>query len=93
MLGWIYLILFGLQVFWLIRVCIRKEKLWPVLTVNGLSVVLSAFLLWYFDTLPGYGMMPGFAYFPEVFASLLAAAAFTVLTLVTLLCLLLRKHK
>ena len=93
MIGWIYLILFAAQVLWLIRTCVRKERLWLVLTVNVLSVVLSVFLLWYFDTLPGYGMMPGFAYFPEVFASLLAAAAFTVLTIATLLCRLLRKRK
>lgn len=93
MLGWIYLVLFVLQVGFLIRTCRRKGKFWPVLTVNILSVVLSAFLLWYFDTLPGYGMMPGFAFFPEVFASLCAAAAFTVLVFVTLLCWLLKTHK
>ena len=93
MLGWIYLILFILQVFWLIRVSIRKEKFWPVLITNVLFIVLSVILLWYFDTLPGYGLMPGFAFFPEVFASLCAAAAFALLTFVTLLCWLLRKHK
>ena len=93
MLGWIYLILFALQVLWLIRTCIRKRKFWPVLTANALSIVLSVFLLWYFDTLPGFGLIPGFAFFPEVFASLCAAAAFTVLSFVTLLCWLLRKHK
>jgi hypothetical protein len=64
-----------------------------VLTVNVLSAALSAVLLWYYDTLPGYGIMPGFAYFPEVFASLCAAAAFVLLTIVTLLCWLIRNHK
>lgn len=93
MLGWLYVILFILQVFWLIRVCCRKGKYWPVLLGNVLSAALSVFLLWYFDTLPGYGMMPGFAFFPEVFASLCAAAAFTVLSFVTLLIWLLRMHK
>ena len=58
MLSWIYLLLFALQVFWLIRTCRRKGKFWPVLTVNFLSAAISGFLLWYFDTLPGYGMMP-----------------------------------
>ena len=93
MLSWIYFLLFALQVFWLIRTCVRKGKFWPVLTVNILSAAISGFLLWYFDTLPGYGMMPGFAFFPEVFASLCAAAAFLLLTFVTLLCWLLRLHK
>ena len=93
MLGWMYVFLFGAELFLLIRTCRRKLRFWPVLTVNLLTVALSVFLLWYFDTLPGYGMMPGFAFFPEVFASLCAAAAFTLLTFVTLLCRLLRKHK
>ena len=93
MLKWCYFLLFALEVFWLIRTCFRKGKFWPVLTVNGMSAALSAFLLWYFDTLPGYGMIPGFAFFPEVFASLCAAAAFTLLFFVTLLCWLLRLHK
>ena len=93
MLGWIYAGLFGLELFWLIRTCRRKLRFWPVLAGNLLTAVLSVFLLWYFDTLPGYGMMPGFAFFPEVFASLCAAAAFALLTFVTLLCWLLRKHK
>jgi len=93
MLKWCYILLFAVEVLWLVHTCRRKGKFWPVLTVNVLSAVLSGFLLWYFDTLPGFGMMPGFAYFPEVFASLCAAAAFTLLAFVTLLCWLLRMHK
>ena len=93
MIGWIYLILFGAELFWLIRSCIRKGKFWPVLTANVLSAIVSAVAMWYFDTLPGYGIMPGFAFFPEVFASLCATAAFVVLSVVTLLCWLLRLHK
>ena len=93
MLGFLYVLLFAAELGWLIRSFRVKARFWPVITANLLSIALSVFLLWYFDTLPGYGMMPGFAFFPEVFASLCALAAFTVLTLVTLLCLLLRKHK
>jgi len=93
MLGWIYGILFFLEVFWLVRTGRRKKRVWPVLVCNVLSVGLSLVLLWYYDTLPGFGMMPGFAYFPEVFCSLCAAAAFAVLTLVTLLYWLFRGNK
>lgn len=93
MLGWIYSILFALQVFWLIRSCIRKKKIWPVALVSLLSALLAAFGVWYFDNLPGYGFMPGLAFFPEFFYSLCAAGAFLLLTFVSLLCLLLRKHK
>jgi hypothetical protein len=93
MLGGIYVILFVLQVFWLIRVLRKKKQVGFVLMGNILSVALSVILMWYFDTLPGFGMFPGFAFFPEVFYSLCAIAAFTVLTFVTLLCWLLRMHK
>ena len=93
MLGWIYVILFALQVFWLARALRKKKRVGPVLVGNILSIGLSVFLMWYFDTLPGFGMFPGFAFFPEVFYSLCAIVAFTVLTCVTLLCWLLRMHK
>lgn len=93
MLGWIYGIFFVLQVFLLTRSCRRGGKLGWLLAGNLLSVAVSAFLLWYFDTLPGFDMIPGFAYFPEVFASLCAAAAFGLLAVVTLLCLVLRRRK
>ena len=91
MLGWIYILFFLLQVFGLIRACVKKRSLKLLLIGNILSVLLSCFLLWYFDTLPGFGMMPGFAYFPEVFTSLCAGVAFAVLTLVTALIALIRK--
>ena len=93
MLGWIYIFLFALQVFWLIRSCIRKKRIWPVILCSLVSALAAAFGVWYFDNLPGYGFMPGLAFFPEFFYSLCAAAAFALLTLVGLLCLLLRKHK
>ena len=93
MLGWIYILVFALEVFWLIRCCVRKKRIWPVALCSLLSALLAAFGVWYFDNLPGYGFMPGLAFFPEFFYSLCAAAAFGVLSLVALLCLLLRKHK
>lgn len=86
MLGWFYVLFFALQVFLLIRSFRAKRGLGKLVILNLVSVLLACFLLWYFDTLPGYGMMPGFAFFPEVFYSLCAAAVFAVLTLVTFLC-------
>ena len=93
MLGWIYFVVFALQVFWLIKACLKKRSLKLLLVGNVFSILLSGFLLWYFDTLPGFGMMPGFAYFPEVFASLCAIVAFTVLTVITFFCRLYRRKK
>lgn len=93
MLGCFYLLFFVLQVFLLIRGCRAKRGLGLVLILNIFSIVLSCFLLWYFDTLPGYGMMPGFAFFPEVMYSLCAAVLFAVLTLVAFLLWLYHKKK
>ena len=93
MLGWIYIVLFAAQVFLLIRCCRRHGRIWLVAAGNLITACLAAFGVWYFDNLPGYGFMPGLAFFPEFFYSLCAAAAFTVLTLVSLLCCLIRMHK
>lgn len=93
MLGWFYLLFFALQVFLLIRSFRRKSGLGKLLILNIFSIVLACFTLWYFDTLPGYGMMPGFAFFPEVMYSLMAAVAFAVLLLVTFLCRLYQRKK
>lgn len=88
-----YIVLFALQVFWLVSACRKHKKIWPVMVCNVLSIGLSLGLLWYFDNLPGYGMMPGLSYFTEVFTSLIAAAAFCVLTLVTFFCWLYNRKK
>ena len=93
MVLWIYTGLFALELFWLVRSCIRKGRIWPVAMCNLLSALAAAFGVWYFDNLPGYGFMPGLAFFPEFFYSLCAAAAFTVLTLISFLCWLLSRNQ
>lgn len=93
MLGWFYLILLAVQIFLLVRSCRARKGVGKVLILNICAIALSCFLLWYFDTLPGFGMMPGFAYFPEVLYSLIAAFVYAILTLVTFLCWLYRRKK
>ena len=93
MLAWVYAILFAAEVFLLVRNLRKNKGLGIALILNALTTALAVFLMWYYDTLPGYGIMPGFAYFPEVFHSLCAAAVFTVLTFVTLLIWLMKKYK
>ena len=93
MLAVIYIAIFALQLFLLIR-CFRRRTGWgKLLLLNIGATVLACTLGWYFDTLPGYGMMPGWAYFAEVFYSLCAALVFGIQSLVTTLGLLLRKKK
>lgn len=93
MLVWIYAVSFVLQLAWLILACRKHRKIWPVLICSFLSAGVAAFLTWYFDALPGFGLMPGLAYFPEFFFSLCAAAAFALLTLAAFLCMLYHKKK
>ena len=91
MLAVIYVLLFLLQLFLLVR-CFRRRSGWgKLLAVNIVSTVLAFGAMWYFDTLPGYGMAPGWAFFTEVFYSLCAGAAYFFLTLISALCALLRQ--
>ena len=88
MLGWFYALLFGAEVYWLARTLRRKSRFGPLLLTNVASVALAGGMLWHFDHMP---VTMGFAYFPEVLASLCALAAFVLLMLVTTLCWLLRQ--
>lgn len=93
MLAFFYILIFALQLFLLIR-CFRRRTGWgKLLVLNIASTVLAGFLMWYFDTLPGFGMMPGLAYFAEVFYSLCACGGFSLLALITIVGMLLRKKK
>lgn len=89
----LYLTLFIAEVVLLVYNLRKKKGLGFPLILNALTVALAVFLMWYFDNLPSNGIMPGFAYFAEVFFSLWAAVVFTVLTFVTLLIWLIKKHK
>lgn len=89
----LYAILLIWQILWLVS-SVRSRGGWTkLLILDTVSVALAFGLMWYFDTLPGQGIMPGWAYFSEVFYSLLAGGVYAVMTLVcALLALLLRKR-
>ena len=86
-----YILIFALQVFLLVRSFKSRVGWGRLLILDILSVVLALGCMWYFDTLPGYGIMPGWAYFAEVFYSLCAALVYGIQTLVAVLGLLLWK--
>ncbi len=78
------------QLCWLVQAW--RGKGWGRLLVLNIAATVLAFgVMWYFDTLPGYGMMPGWAYFAEVFYSLCAGVVYFLLTLISALCALIRK--
>lgn len=73
------------QLVWLVG-AVRKHGGWiRTLILNLVSTLLAVGLMWYFDSLPGFGMMPGLTYFAEVIWSLVASVVFAVLTLICLL--------
>lgn len=79
------------QMIWLIS-AVRRKSGWIRLLVLCVASMAVAFgCMWYFDTLPGYGIMPGWAYFQEVFYSLVAGMVYFVMTLIALLGELLQK--
>lgn len=86
MLGFVYIILALWQTVWLVLAVKNKRGWIKLLILSALSTVLAFGCMWYFDTLPGYGIMPGWAYFAEVFYSLCAGIVYLLVSTVALLC-------
>ena len=83
MLAVIYVLLFLLQLFLLVR-CFRRRTGWGLqLALNIASTVISGGLIWYFDRLSNTVAMAGWAYFMEVFYSICACGGFFLLTLIS----------
>lgn len=81
------------QLAWLV-LAIRRKNGWGRLLILALASMALAFgCMWYYDTLPGYGIMPGWAYFAEVFYSLVAGIGYFLMMLIAALGLLLRKNR
>lgn len=84
----LYLLIFIVQAVMLIFAIHRPTRLrWLLLFVLEVLPLASAGLIaWHFDTLPGFGIMPGLTYFAESIFSLAAAMAYGVMLLVSSLC-------
>ena len=85
-----YIAIFVLQIVLLV-LSVRKKlkKLWVFLFLSEIIPMVVAFVLMvHFDSLPGYGFMPGLSYFGEVISSFGAVILYAA-TLVVSLCILL----
>ena len=76
----------------------RSAKLFALLfSVEIAPMVIAFILMRYFDSLPGYGFMPGFTYLGEILASMgaliLYAAMLAVSLLVLLIMFIIKKRK
>ena len=75
-----YIAVFVLQIV-LLTLAIRRKtaKLWITLLLSEVIPMIVAFVLMrYFDSLPGYGFMPGLSYFGEVISSFGAVVLYGV---------------
>lgn len=93
MLIWLYILLFALQVLLLVRYVRRGTRGGWLAVLEICSAVLAGVLMWYYDTLPGFGFMPGWSYFSEVFYSLFALVVYALMMLITVPVVLIRKFK
>ena len=81
------------QMVWLV-LAIRRKRGWVrLLILTGVSMVLAFVGVWYFNAMPGYGFMPGLAFFPEFFYSLLAGVVYFIMTLIACVGALMEKSR
>lgn len=70
----LYLLIFIADIVLLVFAIKRKStKLWTVLfSLETISLLFTHFSAFYFNSLPGYGIFPGFSYIGEILLSMLA---------------------
>lgn len=80
-----YILIFVVQIVLLVKSIRRKsKKLWVGLfLVEIVSMLIAIGLKEYYDSLPGYGFMPGFSYFGEILFSFCASVLYGVLLLIS----------
>lgn len=89
----LYILLLIWQLVWLVQ-AFRNGKGWKALMVlEVVCVILALGLMWYYDSLPAQGLMAGWAYFSEVFYSLVFGIVYSVMTLLSAVCAVWRRKK
>lgn len=82
----LYLIVSIVQIILLVKSIKRKEiKNWiKVFALEVFSIIISTILLFYYNSLPGYGFMPGLSYLGEVLLSFGVAILYSVMLFITI---------
>ncbi len=82
----VYILLFFLQIVLFIRF-IKKRINWIYPAGTALiSCIAAVILMFFYDSLPGYGPMPGLTYFAEFFYSFIASIVFAGMLILSILC-------
>lgn len=81
-----YFIMFAAQITSLVFAVKKKTtKLWVGTFISEIiPLILSIITMMYFNSLPGYGFMPGLSYLGEILFSFGAAALYAIMILVSL---------
>lgn len=90
-----YIAIFALQIVLLV-LSVRKKTMWfwmVLFLLEILSMIVAFVLMRYFDSLPGYGFMPGLSYFGEVISSFGAVILYVATLFVSLFVLLIQSTK
>lgn len=84
----VYIAVFCVQIYLLVLAVRRKaKKLWVLLFFSELIPMLIAWrLMKYYDSLPGYGFMPGLCYLGEVLFSYAATILYGACLLISVCC-------
>lgn len=95
----LYLVLLISQIICLVRI-IRKgqhdkqrSSFIRLMLVEAVCIVLSLFLSLYYDSLPGYGFMPGFTWLYLWIISFAMIFVFLLMLLITAIAFLIQEHK
>ena len=82
----LYLVVFIVQIILLVKSIKRKEiKNWiKVFTLEVFSIIISISLLFYYESLPGYGFMPGLSYLGEILLSFGVAILYSIMLFITI---------
>lgn len=79
-----YILIFTFLIITLIKCFKKKIKWYRLFLYEIISIILSIIFMTYYDSLPGYGFMPGLSYLGEVLISFGAIVLFSVLLVITI---------
>lgn len=84
---WIlYLVVFVVQIILLVKSIKKKEKKYwiNVFVLEIFSIIISISLWFYYESLPGYGFMPGLSYLGEILLSFGVAILYSIMLFITI---------
>lgn len=89
-----YLIIFVVEIVLLVKsIKNQNKKLWGALIILEIFSVVGSIILYnYYESLPGYGMMPGLSYFGESLLSFGMAIIYSITFFITI-CIMICKRK